>query len=315
LNAIILKMMFKKSFLLSLLFILLIFKSGAQEFQANVTVIANRISSQIDRKVFQTLQSAIYDFLNNRKWTDETFQPNEKIVCSFLLNLSAALDNNTFQGSLSIQAARPVYNSSYQSPLMNFMDETVTFKYIQFQPLDFNEARVQGSDPLAANLTATFAFYAYMILGLDFDSYSLRGGDPYYRKALNIVSNAPEAANIVGWKPFDGVRNRYWLNENLTNARYSQVHDALYNYYRLGLDQMYDKETDARSAMLNALSILNTVNTENPNLMIMDFFFAGKANELSNVFKKGTPDEKNRALDFLTRLDISNINRYKQDLQ
>ncbi len=307
--------MIKKIIFFSLLSSLLTSGLYAQELKATVTILSNRISSQIDHKIFQTLQSALFDFLNNHKWTNENFQPNEKIVCNFLLNLSGNLDNNTFQGSLTVQAARPVYNSSYQSPLVNFFDESVTFRYVQYQPLDFNESRVQGSEPFAANLTAIFAYYVYTILGLNFDSYSLRGGDPYYQKAQNIVNNAPEGNNIVGWKAFDGVRNRYWLNENLTNSRYTQVHDALYDYYRQGLDQMYDKEDDARNGVLSSLNLLNTVNTENPNLMIMQFFFQGKANELSNIFKKGNPDEKSRALDFLTRLDVSNINKYKQDLQ
>jgi hypothetical protein len=290
-------------------------RTSAQELQAGVTILANRISSQVDHRIFQTLQSALYDFLNNRKWTNENFQQNEKIVCNFLVNLSGSLDNNTFQGSITVQAARPIFNSSYQSPLVNFMDESFTFRYTQYQPLDFNETRVQGTEPYAANLTATFAYYVYLILGLNFDSFALRGGDPYYQKALNIVNNAPEGSNISGWKPFDGTRNRYILIENLTNAKYAQIHDALYNYYRLGLDQMYDKENDARAAILTALSQLNTVNSENPNLMVMQFFFQGKANEFANVFKKGDPDQKSRALDFLTRLDVPNINRYKQDLQ
>ncbi|MBS1599602.1 MAG: DUF4835 family protein [Bacteroidetes bacterium] len=293
----------------------LLSQSRAQELKANVTVLANRISSQVDHRIFQTLQSSLYDFINNRKWTNENFQQNEKITCTFLLNLSGSSDNNVFQGSLTVQAARPVFNSSYQSPLVNFMDESVSFRYVQYQSLDFNESRVQGSEPLAANLTAVISYYVYMILGLNFDSYSLRGGDPYFQKAQNIVNNAPEGNTITGWKPFDGVRNRYWLNENLTNARYTPVHDALYDYYRQGLDQMYDKENEGRTAILNTLNSLNTVNTENPNLMIIQFFFQGKANEISSIFKKGNPDEKSRALDFLTRLDVANINKYKQDLQ
>jgi Domain of unknown function (DUF4835) len=307
--------MLKKLLILSCIFFAIQTKPRAQELKAGITVLANRISSQIDHRIFQTLQTSLNDFLNNRKWTNENFQPNEKIVCNFLLNLSGNLDNQTFQGSLTIQAARPIFNSSYQSPLINFMDESVTFKYVQFQPLDFNETRVQGSEPYAANLTATFAYYIYLILGLNFDSFALRGGDPYYQKALNIVSNAPEGPNIVGWKAFDGPRNRYVLIDNLTDAKYTQIHDALYNYYRLGLDQMYDKEADARNGILTALSQLNTINSDFPNLMMLQLFFQGKANELSNVFKKADPDQKSRALDFLTRLDIPNINKYKQDLQ
>jgi hypothetical protein len=290
-------------------------RASGQELRANITVLSNRIGTGVNKQVFQTLQSALYDFLNNRKWTNENFSDNEKISCNFLLNLSGSPDNNTYSATLTVQAGRPVYNASYQSPLINFMDESVVFRYIQFQTLDFNENRVQGTDALTANLTAIFAYYVYMILGLDFDSFGLRGGDPYYQRALNIVNNAPEGTNISGWKAFDGVRNRYWLIENLTNAKYNPLHDAIYNYFRQGLDQMYDHENDARAAMLKALITLNDINTEFPNIMFMQFFFQGRATEMSNVFKRGTPDEKSRALDLLTRLDIPNIDRYKQDLQ
>ena len=287
----------------------------SQEFQANVTVLSNRISTSVDKQIFTTLQNALYNWINGRKWTPVAFNNNEKIQCSFLLNLSNATDNNTYSGQLTVQTGRSIYNTSYQSPLMNYMDESVTFKYIQYQEMDFNENRVGGTDPLTANLTAVFAYYCYIILGLNFDSYGLRGGDPYFQKAQNIVNNAPEASAVLGWKPFDGLRNRYWLVENLTNPKYNPIHDAIYNYYRQGLDQMYDHEIDARLAVMNALIAFNSVNNEYPNTMFLQFFFMGKGTEIGNVFKHGTPDEKSRALDILTRIDVSNLNTYKQDLQ
>jgi hypothetical protein len=287
----------------------------AQELQANISVNASRVPSTVDHKVFQTLRSALNDFLNGRKWSNESFQNNEKILCNFLINVSSAGDNNTFQATLTVQAGRPVFNSSYQSPLINFQDESFSFRYVEYQTLDFNENRVQGSEPFAANLTAELAYYVYLILGLNFDSYSLRGGDAYFQKALNIVNNAPDSRDINGWKAFDGVRNRYWLIENLTNSKYALVHDAYYSYYRTGLDQLYDKEADGRTAVLNALNMLNTVNTETPNTMIMQFFFQGRSGEISKLFQKSAPDEKSRALDLLTKLDVSNLNKYKQDLQ
>jgi hypothetical protein len=295
--------------------ILQVQKLRCQEFQANVTVLSNRIGTSVDKQIFTTLQSGLYNFMNGRKWTSAAFNSNEKIQCNFLLNLSGAADNNTYTAALTIQMGRPIFNTSYQSPLMNYMDESVTFKYVQFQDLDFNENRVGGTDPLAANLTAIFAYYAYIILGLNFDSYGLRGGDPYFQKALNIVNNAPEASALNGWKAFDGLRNRYWMVENLTNAKYNPLHDAIYNYYRQGLDQMYDHESDARMAVMNALISLNSINNEFPNIMFMQFFFQGKGAEIGNVFKRGNPDEKSRALDILSRIDISNLNQYKQDLQ
>ena len=290
-------------------------KARSQEFQANVTVLSNRISTNVDRQVFSTLQSALYNFLNGRKWTNIAFNQNEKIQCSFLLNLSGATDNNTYTASLTVQSARPIFNTSYQSALINYLDDQVTFKYVQYQDLDFNENRVGGTDPLTANLTAVFAYYAYIILGLNFDSYGLRGGDLYFQKAQNIVNNAPETNALNGWKPFDGIRNRYWLVENLTNPKYNPMHDAMYGYYRQGMDQMFDHEADARIAVMNSLIILNTINNEYPNIMFMQFFFQGKGTEIGNVFKHGTPDEKSRALDILSRIDVSNLSQYKQNLQ
>ncbi len=287
----------------------------SQELHANVTVLSNRISTSVNKQIFQTLQSALYDFLNGRKWSNVAFNNNEKIQCNFLLNFSAATDNNTYAASLTVQLGRPVYNSSYQSPLMNYMDDNVAFKYIQFQTLDFNENRVGGTDPLTANLTAIFAYYVYVILGLSFDSYGLHGGDQYFQQAQNIVNNAPEGSSVTGWKPFDGLQNRYWLVENLTNPKYNPIHDAMYNYYRQGLDQMFDHEENARVAVMNALITLNSINNEFPNIMYMQFFFQGKGAEIGNVFKRGTPDEKSRAMDILSRIDVSNLNQYKQDLQ
>src|ERR1700744_1446170 len=287
----------------------------AQDLQANVAVMANKPPSSVDKKIFTTLQTALRDFLNGRNWSNETFQNSEKIRCNFLLSVTSAGDNNSFQATLTVQAGRTIYHSSYQSQLINFQDESFAFLYTEFQPLDFNENRVQGSEPLAANLTAEIAYYVYIILGLDFDSYSLRGGDPYFQKALNIVNNAPDSRDINGWKAFDGIRNRYWLIENRTNSKYTLVHDAYYSYYRTGLDQLYDKAPEGRASVLNALNMLNTINTESPNLMIMQFFFQGKGPEISKIFIPSPADEKSRALDLLTRLDISNINRYKADLQ
>jgi hypothetical protein len=305
----------KSYFWIVLLLGAIVSRAHAQELQANVAVVANRLPSTVDHKQFQTLQAALYNFINGRKWSNEAFQNNEKIVCNFLIDISSSGDNNTFQAILTVQAGRPVYNSTYQSALVNFRDENFSFRYVEYQQLDFNENRVQGSEPFAANLTAEIAYYAYIILGLDFDSFSLRGGDPYFQKALNIVNNAPDSREISGWKAFDGVRNRYWLIENLTNNHYTLVHDAYYSYFRSGLDQLYDKESDGRAGILNALNMLNTVNTETPNTMIIQFFFQGKATELSKIFQKAAPDEKARAVDLLVRLDVSNANKYKQELQ
>jgi len=285
--------------------------ASSQEIQARVDILTNKISSQVDRRVFQTLQSGLTNFINSRKWTTDVFQPAERIQCSFLLTLSQDLGNNTYRGSLTIQAARPAYSTTYVSPLLNFQDDNLIFKYVEFQPIEFNENRVQGSDPLVANLTATIAYYINVILGLDYTSFSLRSGDVYFQKAWNIVNNAPDAKDISGWKSFDGLRNRYWLAENLNNNRFTLFHDALYAYYRTGIDVLFENEEAARNGILNALSYLNTVNTENLNSMVVPVFFQGKGNELLKVFSKGTGEQKARAKELLSKLDITNLSLYR----
>jgi len=297
------------------LFLLWMNAAFSQELEAKVTINSSRVSSQVDKKVFQTLQTALQNFLNTRKWTGDTYQPNEKIACNFLLDIEKGIGANVYQATLTVQAARPVYNSTYQTALINHKDDAVSFKYVEFQPVEFNENRVQGTDPLVANLTAVFGYYAYMIIALDYNSFALRGGDPYFQKAQNIVNSAPENRDIVGWRAFDGLRNRYWLIENFTNNRYNLVHDALYSYYRLGMDHMYENEQEGRNAVLNGLQLINTVNTEIPNSMVIQFFFQGRANELAKIFKKSSPEEKNRAVDILSKVDITNSAMYKQELR
>lgn len=302
-----------------LIFFLILFFSAdgirAQELRARVTVLSNRVANNVDKKTFQTLQTALDNFVNNRKWSTDNFSQQEKIDCSFLLNVASTDEANVYKGSLTIQSARPVFNSSYVSPIINFQDNDIIFKYAEFQQLEFDDNRISGTDPLVSNLTAVFAYYINIILGMDYDSFAPRGGDPFFQKAQNIVNNATEGKNISGWKAFDGTRNRYWLAENLLNSRYTIIHDAIYNYYRMGMDKLYDEEANARIQILNVLNLLNNLNTENPNTMILQFFFQGKTQELINIFSKASPPDKSRALEFLQKLDVPNAPKYKEALK
>ncbi|MEO6721314.1 MAG: DUF4835 family protein [Ferruginibacter sp.] len=302
---------------LKYLFILLLVAnfSKAQELNARVTVNSSRIGTTVNKNVFQTLQTALNTFMNNRKWTKDVFSVNEKIDCNFQLNLQPGSDANVYTASLTIQAARPVFNSTYLSPIINFQDEDIIFKYVEFQQLEFNENRVAGTDPLVSNLTAVFAYYANMILAFDYASFSQRGGDVYFLKAQNIVNNAPESRGISGWKAFDGVRNRYWLVENMVNSRYAIIHDVYYTYYHKSLDKMYEDETAARQEMLNVLNLLVSFNSDNPNTMVNQFFFQGKANELIKIFSKAPQQDKARAADQLQKVDITNASKYKEELK
>lgn len=287
----------------------------SQELNAKVTVIASQIGTSVDKKTFQTLQTALLNFLNKRKWTGDAFEKNERIDCSFLINLQSVVEPNVYKGSITVQAARPVYNAMYQSPLINFIDNDFVFRYVEFQPIEFNENRISGTEPLTSNLSAVLAFYVNIILGLDYDSFSPKGGDPYFQKANLIVGAAPDGRSISGWKPFDGQRNRYWLSENLQNPRYALIHDAIYTYYRQSMDRLSENENDAREQMLGALSMLNTLGSESPNLMIMPFFFQGKSQEIIQVMKKGTGPMKARVSDICSRLDITNASKYQQELK
>ena len=289
--------------------------AGAQELKANITVVSSQVSNNTNQNVFRTLQTALNNFINNRKWTSDTYQPNEKIECNFLFNLQSTGDLNVYNASLTIQAARPVFNTSYVSPIINFKDENISFKYVEFQVMEFNENRVSGSDALTSNLTAIIAYYVNMILAFDYDSFSLRGGDPYFQKAQNIVNNAPDGRGISGWKAFDGSRNRYWLVENMLNSRYTIMHDVYYNYYRLGMDKLYEDENGARVEMMNVLNLLNNFSTDNPNKMISQFFFQGKSTELVKIFSKAPQQDKARASELLQKMDITNAGKYKDELK
>lgn len=287
----------------------------AQELQAKVTVNSQRVNNTIDRKIFNTLQTQLTNLLNTRKWTGDVYQAKEKIQCNFLVNIESMTEPNVYKAALVVQAARPTFNASYVTPLVNFQDAEFTFKYIEFQPVEFNENRVQGNDALVANITATFAYYVYLILGLDYDSFSPKGGSLYFQKMLNIVNNAPEAGSISGWRSFDGIRNRYWLADNLNNARYNLIHDIFYTYFRTGLDFMSEKPDDARKAVLEALTRFQSFNQDNPNTMVQQFFFTNRNVELAGIFKKANATDRQRASELLSRLDISNTAFYKQELK
>lgn len=306
--------MHKKIFLFTCV-VFMAFNVNAQEFQAKVTVLSQQVGTSVNKNVFTTLQNQLTNMINNRKWTTDVFQTQEKIQCNFLLNISSVLDDNVYKASLTIQAARPVYNSSYQSPLVNFQDIDLTFKYIEYQPVEFNENRIGGTDPLAGNLTAVFAYYIYIVLGLDYDSFEAKGGETYFQKAQNIVTNSPESKEISGWKAFDGTRNRYWLSNNINNTKYNQLHDIFYAYFRTGLDQLYDNEVAARNGVLSSLGNLTDFVQQNPNTMIVPFFLQNRSDELIGIFKKADPLTKSKAVTLLSKIDISNATKYKTELK
>lgn len=294
-----------------LLLILGSFSGFAQELNCKVMVMTDQIQG-IEPKVFKTLQQAMGDFVNTRKWGSDNFETKEKIECVFTLILNKQIDGieGGYQGKLNIQSNRPIFNSSYSSTMVNYVDNDVTIKYIEFQALDFNDTRIAGNDPLEANLTATIAYYCYLILGLDYDSYSLKGGSEFYAKAQNIVNNAPEHKLITGWKPGENQRNRYWLIDQTLNSRFSEMRTVYYNYHRLGLDLLTSDEESARTTINAIFPTLERVNADNPSSQIMRFFFYAKSDEVLNYLAKTPLADKQKFIPMLTVLDVMNAGKY-----
>ncbi|MGH2644770.1 MAG: DUF4835 family protein, partial [Chitinophagaceae bacterium] len=289
--------------------------SKAQELNARVTVVANKIRG-VDLSVFQSLQKAIQDLLNNQQWTDVNYAPDERINCNLLVDIQSQISQNTYSAILTIQSSRPVYNSSYITNLFNFKDKNVAFKFDPFEPLNFNENNISGNDPMSSNLTAILAYYAYIIIGLDRDSFSPNGGNTLFKKAQNVVSNAPaNSSNISGWKAYEGTQNRYWLVENLLNTRYKDFHKVLYDYHRMGLDRMYDHLAEGRDVIMNCLNLLNSIYADNPNTVLLQMFFEAKWNELAGIFSDAPPQQQVAALNLLQKLDPEHGTQYREALK
>ena len=304
-----------KQFFLSLFVVCTSIIAHGQELAATVNVQTNKIENQIDTKVFTQFQKQLKDFINQRKWTTDAFSVEEKIDCSFYITIESIVSPGVYEAKLSVVANRPVYNANYTTPLLNMQDANFTFKYQLSQPMEFNENRVQGADPLEANLTAVIAYYINIIIGLDYDSFAPKAGMPYFNKALNIVYNAPEGSGINGWKSYDGQRNRYIFVDNLTKSGFDKLHEVIYAYNRDGLDQMADKPEIARTAILNALMGMQEINEANVNSMVVPILMQGKFTEIVGIFGNADKTMKKQLLNTLSSIDIANINRYKEKLE
>jgi hypothetical protein len=287
----------------------------AQELAASITIQSNKVDNQVDPKIFPQLQTQLRDFINQRKWSNDAFSNEEKIDCSFYITIESVIAPGVYDAKLSIVSNRPSHNASYSSAVLNMQDAKFTFKYQLSQPIEFNENRIQGTDPLESNLTATLAYYIYIILGLDYDSFAPKAGMPYFNKALNIVFNAPEGSGISGWKSYDGQRNRFVLIDNLTKSSNDKVHDIIYSYYRDGLDQMTEKPEIAKSTILNALMNLQEMNEGAVSGMLIPIIIQAKFSEIVGIFNKSDKATRKQLLTTLSLLDIANINKYKEKLE
>jgi hypothetical protein len=289
---------------LVLLAVFLTGSANAQELRCNVSVSAQRIQGA-NQNLFRTMQADLYEFMNNRKWTEHVYSYDEKIKCNILIRLDEQISADEFKGSIQVQLKRPVYNSSYETTILNIKDNDFHCRYVEFQPLEFNETSNRD------NLTNIMAFYAYIILGFDYDTFSPEGGTPYFEKAQAIVNNSQNARE-KGWKAFESERNRYWLIENIMNKSYSDYRSCMYKYHRQGLDIMSEKPEEGRAQIAEALREIQNVFRRRPSIYILQMFFDSKVDELVNVFSKSFPDERNRVMAILNEVDPSNGSKYEK---
>ena len=286
-----------------ILLLLLLSDISAQELICNIRVNANQIQTS-DKKIFNSLQSDLYEFVNNTKWTNTNFQSEERIECSILINISKMISNDEFEGSIQIQSTRPIYGTSYKSTLFNYQDNNFRFNYLEFQALEFTE------NTHLSNLTSVIGFYINIIIGLDFATFSEDGGMEYFGKAQKIVSNAQNAPQ-KGWKAFESDRNRYWLAHDLADPRYSDYQRTLYAYHRLGLDKLAEEPDDARYEITESLESLKSVFRENPSAFILKLFFDAKSDEITKIYSEAFPNEQARIVKVLTEIDPTNSSKYQ----
>jgi hypothetical protein len=275
----------------------------SQELNCQVSVVSPQIQGTTNKQIFDQLQKAIFEFMNNTKWTKDNFTVAERIDCSILINVTQQLSADDYKATIQIQSRRPIFKSSYFSPTVNYIDENFIFKYQQFQQLEFN------LNTFSNNITSTLAFYAYVVIANDYDTYSNLGGTEYFQKAQLIVSNA-QSASEAGWKSFESNKNRYWIVENALQPVFQPIRECMYKYHRLGLDIMNDKPDDGRKEILKSFDLLLEVYKNRPASFIMELFFNAKVDEVVNIFSKGQPDEKTKAVEVLTTVDPANSTKY-----
>jgi len=282
--------------------------ASSQELTCNVQVSAQRIQGS-NRQVFENMQRDIYEFMNNTVWTNYVFSYSERIDCNILIVLNEQFSADEFNGTIQIQLKRPVYNTTYSSTMLNFIDNNFRFRYVEFQPLEFDPTTHRS------NLVSVLAYYTYIILGIDYDSFSPEGGTEFFQMAEKIVTNAQNAPEM-GWKPYDGSRNRnrYWLIKNVLDKEYQGIRRFLYEYYMNGLDKMESNVPEARTNMAESLKLIQEVyrNKPDPFMYLLQIVLEAKSDELINIFSESFPEEKSRVVQILNEIDPANKSKYEK---
>lgn len=309
-----LKKLFKILVLAELIMLWAVAIVQAQELNCTVKVMGDGIQGQgQDKEVFRNMEQAITTFMNTRKWTDDQYTPAEKINCNILINLTKTLPGvqNGFEGTLTIQSTRPVFNTSYKSQMVKHVDKELQFSYNQFSPLEFNDNRVVGNNAFVSNLPAVLAYYAYLVIGFDYESFSPKGGQTYFKKAQNIVNNAPEQGKTIsGWKAVEGNHNRYWIADQILNPRFQALRSVWYSMHREALDNMYKKPEESQKLILNSINTLSQLQKENPGSILIQFFFNAKSDEFASIVAQQPEANRGLYISMLSQMDVPNTQKY-----
>jgi len=274
----------------------------SQELNCEVVVNAQQTGNE-NVQVFKTLERQLKEFVNNTTWTDRTYKSQERINCSMVINVND-YNSDIFQATIQMQTSRPVFGSSYSTPVYNFNDKNFSFQYIEFQNMVFNETQFES------NLISVIAFHIYIMLGMDADTFALQGGDDYYKKAQTIL-NYSQQGNFKGWKLEDGNQTRFILIDNILSDTYKEFRTALYGYHRNGLDIMSNNDKEGKQAIIDALMDLQTMNSRRPNSFLMRVFFDAKADEIEQIFSGGPTVNVSELISTLTRIAPMHASKWR----
>ena len=275
----------------------------SQELNAQVIVNSNLVN-QTNQQIFQTLERSLNEFLNNQSWTNKEFLSNEKITCSFIFTLSS-YKNDKFEGTLQVQSQRPVFDSNYDSPVLNFLDKDIEFKYQEFQPLFFNKSSFES------NLVSIVSYYSFLIIGLDMDTFKLNGGSFSFDNAQTIV-NLARQSGFKGWNPNESDRNRFWLIESILSNSFNDYRKSLYTYHKKGLDFMTNNNFEAKTSILESINNLEKVYNVRPDSYLLQIFFDAKSDEIVNIFSGGPKVDFNSTLSVLKKISPFFNSKWKQ---
>ena len=279
-------------------------KADAQELNCSVQINSSQVQGS-DKSIFDAMQKSIFEFMNSRKWTNNVYKITERIECTILINITEQPSTNQFIATIQVQSRRPIYNTSYFSTTLNHIDKEFEFSFNEFDPLIYSETT------FISNLSSVLAFYANIIIALDYDSFSLNGGTAYFQKAQIIVGNA-QSAQQSGWKAFEGEKNRYWFAENMLHPNYAPLRECYYKYHRLGFDMLAGNLEKGRADVLESLKLLEKVYDRKPGNFQLQIFFNSKSNEIVDLFSDGLPKEKTELTTILNKIDLINLSKYKK---